>query len=253
MWGERRFLDIELEEWHLECWAWLLRNLGGLQAVRKAPLVLPTGAFFPRVPGDGHEVAQSVFDRTKVLMGMESWPCTLVERQRVNVQVGEFLVVQQEGRGIAGTFESDDDGEIFITYDPDLLKRPYNLITTFAHELAHYALHQIDEPVPGAENEPLVEELATEMAVAFFGLGVIAANAAFDFQQYQDAGRHGWQGGAWGYFSEDGWAFALAVFLALREQRSDDALRYLKPNVAKKLSKATARLAAKPALVASLL
>ena len=89
MWGKKTFLDPELEDWHVECWAWLMRHFGGLDAVREAPLVLPTAAFFPKVAGDEHEVATAVFTRVKDLMGMSAWPCTLVQRYRVNAAVGE--------------------------------------------------------------------------------------------------------------------------------------------------------------------
>ena len=251
MWGKPRFLDPAVEEWHIECWAWLMRHLGGVDRLRETRLALPTSAFFPRVEGDGRQMAEGVFTRVKELMGMSAWPCVLVERDRTNAQVGEFLVLQPQGKPVAGTFESDGR-EITITFAPDLVKRPYNLIATFAHELAHYLLHTIPEPPPGADVEPMLEELATELAVAYFGFGLIAANGAFDFQQYQDFGRAGWQGGVWGYFSEDGWCFALAVFLALRGEAPDEARRHLKTHLAKRLDKALARLAQAPQLLETL-
>jgi hypothetical protein len=49
MWGKKKFLDPELEAWHIACWSWLLRHFGGVEAVRAAPLVLPTGAFMRRL------------------------------------------------------------------------------------------------------------------------------------------------------------------------------------------------------------
>lgn len=113
----------------------------------------------------------------------------------------------------------------------------------------HYLLHSVAEPAPGADVEPMMEELATELAVAFCGFGVMAANAAFDFQQYQDFGRQGWRGGSVGYFSEDGWAFALAVFLTLRGEAPDAARACLKPRLQKKLDAALARLGREPTLL----
>ncbi len=249
MWGKRRFLDPEVEDWHIECWAWLMRHFGGVEALRRRPLVLPTSAFFPRPVGEGHAVAEVIFTRVKDLIGMSDWPCRLLELAPTNVQVGEFLVVQPEsGRRTAGTFHSEG-GEITITYDPDLLRQPYNLIATFAHELAHYLLHSVDDLPPGADVEPMIEELATELAVAYFGFALIAGNGAFVFEQYQDFGRQGWRGGHSGYFSEDGWMFALAVFLALRGEAPDEARRRLKPGLARKLDQALARLAAAPELL----
>jgi hypothetical protein len=252
MWGgrKRRFLDREIEDWHRECWAWLLRHLGGLEDLRSRKLVLPTAEFFPAIKETGHARAEIVFARVKGLMGLQDWPCMLAERPLTQAQVGEFLVLQS-AQPVAGTFESGE-GEVVITYDPSLLERPYNLLATFAHELAHYVLHTIPEPAPGADVEEKLEELATELAVAYHGFGLIAANAAFDFQQFQDAGRQGWSGGAWGYFSEDGWVFALAVFLALHGEQAEVARKHLKPHLAKKLDAACRRLADDPEFLAGL-
>jgi hypothetical protein len=250
-WGKKRFLEPEVEEWHIECWAWLMRHLGGVDALRETALVLPTSDFFPRPPGQGRAVAEAIFARVRDLMNMNDWPCTLVERQPTNAQVGEFMVLQPQGKPVAGTFESDC-GDVLITYDPGIVSRPYNLIATFAHELAHYMLHSIPELPPGADAEPMIEELATELAVAYFGFGLVAANGAFDFQQHQDFGRQGWSGGSWGYFSEDGWCFALAVFLSLKGEDPAIARRHLKPRLAQKLDRALARLVAAPELLAAL-
>jgi hypothetical protein len=107
MWGKKRFLDPEVEEWHIECWAWLMRHFGGVAALRRTPLVLPTGAFFPRPQGESHDVAEAVFLRVKDLVGMRDWPCRLMELAPTNVQVGEFLVVQPtSGKRTAGTFQA---------------------------------------------------------------------------------------------------------------------------------------------------
>jgi hypothetical protein len=183
---------------------------------------------------------------------MNDWPCTLVQRYRVNVPLGGFTMLQPEGeRMIAGTFERDGEN-VVIGYDPDLVARPLNFIATLTHELAHYLLHSIDEAPPGADEEPIAEELATELAVAFFGFGVIAANSAFDFEQFQDTGRYGWRGGPSGYFSEDGWSFALAVFLALRDETPDLVRQYMKPHLNKKLDQAWRRLADAPQLLEQL-
>ncbi|MEJ0058921.1 MAG: hypothetical protein WDM79_04730 [Terricaulis sp.] len=203
-------------------------------------LVLPNAQFFPKITGDDHEKAEAVFASVKGMMGLDSWPCTLIAQERTNAQIGEFTMLLPE-KSAAGTFQSIE-GEVYVTYDPMLLTRPYNLVTTFAHELAHYLPHSIAEPAPGVDVEPKLEELATEMAVAYHGFGVIAANAAFDFQQTHDFGRQGWSGGSWGYFSEEAWVFALAIFLALRDEDSATARAHLNPHLAPKLDKAMKRL-----------
>ncbi|MBI3439359.1 MAG: hypothetical protein HY054_12065 [Proteobacteria bacterium] len=132
------------------------------------------------------------------------------------------------------------------------MTKPYKIIATFAHELAHYRLHDVLEKPPGADVEPKLEELATEMAVAFHGFALMSANGAFEFQQTQDFGRQGWSSSFSGYLSEDSWVFALAVFLALREEAPDEARRHLKQHLAKKLDDAWKRLLAAPDLLARL-
>lgn len=246
--GKRRFFEREVEEWHIECWLWLLYHLGGVAALKARRLALPTGEFFPKIEEQGHARAQVLLDRIMRLMGMEDWPCLLIARPRRAAQVGELLTVQSGDRHILGTFGFVHN-EAAITYDPALLDRPYNAIATLAHELAHYRLHDTLEPAPGADVEPMLNELATELAVAFHGFALMAANAAFVFEQTQDFGRQAWQSAHSGYFSEDAWVFALAVFLALRDEAPDEARKHLKPHLAKKLDAAVKRLAAEPEML----
>ena len=247
MFGAKRFLDTDIEDWHIACWEWLLFHLGGVAAVRRRSLVLPTPAFFPKIEAEGHARAEAVLERVKMLMGMSDWPCLLMTRQITNAQIGEFTVLRPT-KGIAATFGFFGN-EAAVTYDPQLVSQPYKIIATFAHELAHYRLHDVLEKPPGADVEPQLEELATEMAVAFHGFALMSANSAFEFQQTQDFGRQGWRSSFSGYLSEDSWIFALAVFLALRGDEPGEARKHLKDHLAKKLDSAWKRLAAAPDLL----
>lgn len=228
----------------------MLRNLGGLEDLRSRDLALPADAFFPKMEEQGHARARRVFNRLKDLMGLGDWNCELVEQVENNPQVGELLFVRAE-KPAAGTFQAAD-GKVIITYEPTLLARPNNLIATLAHELAHYLLATIEEPPPGAEVEEGLHELATEMAVAYHGFAVIAANGAFHFEQHQDFGGQGWSGGSWGYLSEDAWVFTLAVVLALRDEDDAPGRAALKPHLARKPEAARKRLADAPEFLAGI-
>lgn len=103
IWGRKRFLDAEVEEWRFECWLWLLFHLGGVDALRKRRLVLPTAEFFPKIEEAGHGRAEAVLARVKLHMGMEDWPCLLIPRQATNAEVAEF-VVRQSASKVAATF-----------------------------------------------------------------------------------------------------------------------------------------------------
>jgi hypothetical protein len=248
--ASKRSLDADIEDWHIACWEWLLFHLGGVEALKRRALVLPTPAFFPKIEAEGHARAEAVLNRVKELMGMSDWPCLLMARRITNAEVGEFVVLRS-AKGVAATFGFYGN-EAAITYDPQLLAKPYKIIATFAHELAHYRLHQVLEKPPGADVEPMLEELATEMAVAFHGFALMSANGAFEFKQTQDFGRQGWSSSFSGYLSEDSWVFALAVFLALRGETPEAARTHLKEHLAKKLDAACKRLAIAPELLTRL-
>ncbi|MFI4975166.1 MAG: hypothetical protein ACHP84_11560 [Caulobacterales bacterium] len=248
LFGKSTFLDRDLEAWTLETWAWLMRNLGGVERLCARPLVTANRAFYPPTETEGHERALYIFDLTKRLMGLGDWPCTLeaFDRPPASVRVAQYAVIQSTGAP-NGTFRIED-GEVFISYASDLAERPRELIATLAHELAHYIICTVREPIPGGRE---VHELTTELTVAFAGFGVFAANHAFEFSGYQGAGGHGWRSRHSGYFSERTWAFALALFTTLR---SDDAgLETLKRNVADLTKQARRYLTRNGSLVAPLM
>jgi hypothetical protein len=75
--GEAKFLDLEVEAWHLETWRWAIASFGGWTSFQQTPLVSPTPEYFPPGPAGGHEKALHVFGAVRRLMGMEDWSCRL--------------------------------------------------------------------------------------------------------------------------------------------------------------------------------
>jgi hypothetical protein len=247
LFGKARFLDADVEDWVLETWAWLMTHLGGMQRLSAAPLVVPTRDFFPPTDAEGHARAQYIFGLIQTLMGLTDWPCDLevYERPSGRQRVGHYAVVQH-GKSAHGTFRIED-GRAVIAYAADLVDKPRDLIATLAHELSHYILATVHAPIPGGND---LNELATELTVAYAGFGVLAANAAFRFEQHQDTFGQGWSASRSGYFSERTWAFAIALFCALKDL--DPPLDHLKDSP-RDLTKAAARyLKRNPQLLAPL-
>ena len=214
LFGGGRFLEADVEDWLLETWAWLLTEFGGMDRLRRAPLVLPTREFFPPTETTGHARALYLFGRIKVMTGMVDWPCELEAFDRpVGGRVAQVGALKRGGSA-NGTFRTTDNRAI-ISYASDLVDQPMRLIATLTHELAHYLLlaKARTDPPGGAE----LEELATDLAVAHMGFGVFSANTAFEFGQHQDAFSQGWSSSRSGYLSERSWAFALALFCALKD------------------------------------
>jgi hypothetical protein len=233
LFGKSRFLDEDIEDWCLETWAWLMTNLGGMDRLRAAALVVPTREFFPPTEAEGHDRALYIFGLIKQRMGIADWPCTLIDYERVEdgQRIGHYAKVQR-GKTANGTFQIKD-GEVIVSYAQDLVAQPRQLIATLAHELSHYLLAKVRTPIPGGND---LHELATELTVAYAGFGVFSANAAFTFEQHQDNFGQGWSSRTSGYFSERTWAFAIALFAALKGV--DVPREHLKDSVADLTKKA---------------
>ncbi len=234
LFGPARFLPAEVEAWQIETWAWLLRHFGQDGAFAETPLVLPTRDFFPPIAETGHARADAIFRQVQALMGMQDWPIILTPHDQRNVRVNDAAFTQADNLAAGTYFHDGENGH--VSYDPALLDRPIELVSTFAHELCHAILSTAADPAPGVAENPAIEELVTDLAVAFFGFGLFGANSAFAHEVDSTSQRVG----RMGYFSEDGWVFALAVFIRLLDQDTAEAKRHLKPHLAKRLDKALA-------------
>lgn len=243
------FLDAESEAWHVETWAWLLRNMGGVDALRQAPLVTPTTSFFPSTDALGHARVAEVLDAIKMLAGMQEWPCVLeAQPQRAPVRLGDSLVLERRSGALPlGTFGPHGD-EVLVTYDPDLVDDPVGLVATLVHELAHYLLSSFPTSPPGGE---AMEEFATDLATAAMGFGVFGAATALRFEGGEAGWTLGWSGQ--GYLHPRDWAFALAVFTALRGEGPEALRRWLRDTVFEEVVAALRYLRRKPELIDDIL
>jgi hypothetical protein len=227
--------DPEMIDWLFDVYAWLLAETGGFATFgAETHLVLPTPEFFPIAADlEGDDRAQGLFAAVRRHARMVDWPCDLVAHDEAP-QVRDVLGAVPHGpvssSGPAGTFRVKLRGprpRAEITYAPSGLADPTAFVATLAHELAHYLLGTFSsEPPGGAE----AEEPATDVGAVFLGFGVFTANSAFRFQQFQDAGTHGWRTSRLGYLDERTLSYALGIFLSLHDQELHDAKPHLGPN-----------------------
>lgn len=227
-------LDPDIEAFHIQCWSWLLRNSGGMDAHLDTPLVLPTVDFYPATTLEGHERGKHIFDLTAQHAGMSDWPVELYQHEPEPEEMPMIGVVQNSG-GAAGTYSNDGHGNI-ITYDPEQLDDPLALIATFAHELGHYLNGKFDEPPPGGAE---LMEPATDVTAAFLGFGVFGLCTSFRHNQWQDPELAGWSTSTLGYISESEWALNLAIFCGLRKMDIKSLKPFLKVYLFSELKKAT--------------
>jgi hypothetical protein len=215
--------------------------MGGLEDLRAVPLVLPTQEFFPPSDAQGHARAEQVFATVRNLMGLEQWHCRLVAQpESPDARVSEYAYLRFDAKNWnpGGTFGLEGN-EIVITYSPGLIEDPVGLVATFAHELSHYLLSTKAEPPGGWQNH----EFCTDLCVVYNGFGLFGAATAFRYY----SGGQGWGYQRSGYLAQSEWTFALAVFLALRDQPIADVKPWLPSHLTNGVQRAAKYLARQPA------
>lgn len=233
MFGRRRFLDSDVEDWHIECWAWLLRCMGGVDRIRATPLILPSAEYFPPTDAEGHARAEHIFRCAQELGPMKDWYVELEAQQQLAGRVATFGQVQNQGDP-CGTFRIENDVAI-ISYNPNELDNPVSLVATFGHELGHFLNGQFPEAPPGGWE---LCEPATDVTTTYLGFGIFGANSAFDYQQKQDFEAQSWSSMRRGYITEAEWVLDIAIFANLGRHDLSIAKTYLKPHLWSQLKKA---------------
>ncbi|TQV85381.1 hypothetical protein [Aliikangiella coralliicola] len=213
-------------DFQIETYRWLLRNFGGEDFYQHTQLVLPTSEFFPLSVSTADEVAEATFMTVKALANMQNWHCELEKQEKdIDPRVAETVALQNVPSSPHGTFSVDSEQKVVITYNPQLVNNPQQLVATFAHELAHYLTATTKEAPPGGFDN---WEFATDIAAIFLGFGIFMANTAFTFHQYSGASSQGWRSQRSGYLSDTEYAYSLAIFTLLKDIPTDAALSHLK-------------------------
>ena len=237
----KRLLSEEDELFQIETYKWLLKYFGGDDFYVDTKLVLPTRDHFPDEFDSADNAAVKTFLAVKRFAGMEEWPCQLVRQEPDSpVSVAPTLIVQNSPRSPLGTFSAEEKEKITITYNPEIVCNPVQLVSTFAHELAHYLTGTCQEPPPGGwENW----EFATDIAATFLGFGIFMSNSSFSFRQYASGDSVGWSSSRSGYLSETEHVYALALFMLLKDIPFSKPEPYLKTSLRKTLAKALKQIA----------
>lgn len=240
---------------HLNTWQWLLENFGGIAALKRRQLILPTSDFFSIRPTRDHAFAQKTFAVVREWMGMSDWPCELQQfegGEENNPVKRHGLHGDWTSNGAAGFYLNTDEG-VLIAYSSSQLDKPGALVSTLSHELCHYMLQTAarSHPPGGWQDH----ELHTDTACGFMGFGIFACNAAFDFQQWggHDDGTSGWRSSRQGYLSESEHAYSLALFCVLTGASPHLVAPHLKKNPREYFDLALRDIESRPADVAGLL
>lgn len=232
MFWSRRLVDEDTAAWVEDGFAWLIRIFGAETFFDEIALVLPTKAFISSPGGDSHETAEAVFAEVKQHMGMSEWPCRLECQEMIQAgQVADFHVLQPEEQAPSGTFDTDGNAAV-ISYDPGLMAQPLSFIDMLSHELSHYLLAGHSDDAPGGAD---AHEVMTDLTAIYAGFGVIQLQGGSQISGFQDTYAQGWQISHLGYLSSEVRAYALAVFLTLKDLKIEAATAHLSTDKARLL------------------
>ncbi|CAM5763968.1 hypothetical protein LMIY3S_00989 [Labrys miyagiensis] len=248
MWPFRRkpLLDSDTARWHLDNFAWLVRNHGQHSRFADAQLVLPSKDFFETDDQKGHAMALRLFGQVKAYCGLGESDIALVQTDSPPSQAGGLVI--NHGKHAAGTYSWGWGRQEApqISYGAKLLDNPQSFIATMAHELAHHLLAKSAAETPPVDADE--DEHLTDITAVYLGFGVFLANSAFNMQTHAD----GWSYSRQGYLPESDLVFALAIFLKVKQISPGPAFAYLKADLGAMLRRALRDLDAHASEIAAM-
>ncbi|MBB2940304.1 hypothetical protein FB565_000008 [Actinoplanes lutulentus] len=210
--AEQNWIDTSL--------TWLLAQFG--HATLTKPVWLPTDEFFP---GDYHGTRDDIRTTTMRLCAHMGVDPARIELEHFGDDhdpgLAALIPLNWQSSGAAGHHRIRD-GRSVIGIKDEQAAAPMALVATVAHELGHVLL-LADGRITAdrADHEPL-----TDLLTVFFGMGVFAANSAFDFSRDTTSYRTS----RLGYMTEPMFGYALARYAWMRGERSPAWATYLDTN-----------------------
>lgn len=249
-------LDTGSSEWILDTFAWAVEHFDINVFKDDTRLILPTNEFYPGKVNSINEMAQSVFDKTLKYAGMEHWPIQLVQPQHYQPQSLPRLSFDDAMRGDNAkpvALAEQQQQVIFISYNPNQINQPQDLVASYAQSLASILIAQKGSLPPGGEE--FIPQ-AVDLVACFMGFGVMLANTAYQFK-----------GGCGSCYNphanrevalpEQEMLYCLALFSVLKSMPAKTVHSQLKPHLKTTFKKAYKELfksvkqSANPALLAA--
>ena len=176
---QKPLLDPNSTQWITDTFAWALENFELSVFKQDSQLILPSNKFYPGNVNSVHEMAQSVFENTLKYAGMQNWPIVLVEPQAFNQKIMPQVDLSAELRGEKAKISVASDQAIEVSYNPNQINQPQDLVASFAQAFATILLIQSQKLPPGGKE--FVSQ-SIDLIACFMGFGVMFANTAYQFK-----------------------------------------------------------------------
>jgi hypothetical protein len=226
--GPRCHLEPDEKAWVDRRMVWLREQFGSAP-IRRAALD-PTSELLPKEWDGSYEAGADLFKRLCEFMLVDPARAHLqFYSQSESHEIDSAYAGERHSSGPAGLYyDPKDRQKLVIALEDSGLRRPASLAATICHELAH--VHLLADGRIGrdeADCEPL-----TDLLTVYFGAGILTANSAFQFNQWQDGRMQGWNVSRQGYLSEALFGFSLAGYSWYRGDVQAPWRKHLRENIA---------------------
>jgi hypothetical protein len=225
--GPRSHVSPEEKAWIERRMIWLKEQFGS-EPIRRTPLD-PTSESLPKKWDCSYTAGADLFNRlcTFMLLDASTLHLHLFSKSESH-EIDSPSAGYTQSRGPAGVYvQPKDRPKSVIALEEGGLQQPAQLAATICHELAHVHLIGSKRLKPDEnDGEPL-----TDLLTVYFGAGILTANSAFQFNQWQSGTWGGWSASRHGYLSEAQFGYALACFSWYRGDLGAHWRKHLRSNI----------------------
>ncbi|WP_371189036.1 hypothetical protein [Thalassotalea maritima] len=178
-------VDDATRQWLFDTYIWAIDTFGKNFFQQQNQLILPTNEFYPGRVHSVAEMTQLMFKQTLAHCGMQHWPVVLkdINQFPLNSQAIPALAFDGELRGANKVrltdYRQDSVKSIAVTFQPQQVNQPQDLIATLVQQLAAALVKQRPEQIPGGQQ---LMPQTIDVVAAMMGFGVLFANTAYQFK-----------------------------------------------------------------------
>jgi hypothetical protein len=218
-------VDNDRKEWIEDSFMWFLDHFGE-DAFKKSETILPSNKGFPERLFANERTVRTFLE---VICGFMD-----VDYKTVNLKVFTPTGFEKFYPLASPNMMGSSPCGLYYHYakkhqvaiEQSLLGSPPALVATIAHELAHAKL----QSGRAADEKKGTEELLTDLATIFFGMGIFTANSIFGVGHFATAQNQGWRATKDGYIDEATAGYALALFAYMKGEQKPAWTKFLESN-----------------------
>ncbi|MFC3033167.1 hypothetical protein ACFOEE_11610 [Pseudoalteromonas fenneropenaei] len=176
-------ISEEEQDWLIDVFVWAAEYLDGDYFLAHTQLVTPTAQHFPDRVSSIEDMATSVFRHVVNYAGMSHWPLQLVAPNRFSAQAFPALQFAGGLRGKNSQLMTMQPQPVYISFNPQQINQPEDLVASFAVALAHVLVAQVRRQggplTPGGEEQLAA---ACDAIAIYLGFGIMLSNTAYRFK-----------------------------------------------------------------------